>query len=50
MLNKCQIETIVALRKSKAKGMLNTLLAMSSNEANECKNEADALTWVLKAY
>ena len=49
-LNQCQVGTILTLRKSQAKAMLNTLSTMSSNEANECKNWADASTQALKAY
>ena len=30
--------------------MLSTLLQMSTEEANECKNRADASTQALKAY
>ena len=50
MLNQHQVDTMVSLRKSQAKEMLNTLLAMSSNEATKCKNQADASTQALKAY
>ena len=44
MLNQCQIETILTLRKTQAKEMLTTLSMMSTHEPNECKNRADAST------
>ena len=45
-----QIETIVSLRKTQAKDMLKTLNLMSSDEAKNCKERADATTQALKAY
>ena len=50
MTNQRQAETIVALRKDQAKEMLNTLSRMSSYEADECKNQADASTQALRTY
>ena len=50
MTNLQQIETIVSLRKNQTKDMLKTLSLMSSEEANNCKERADALTQALKAY
>ena len=44
MLNQHQVETNLTLRKSQAKEMLITLSTMSSNEANECNNQANAST------
>ena len=45
-----QIETIVQLCKTQAKDMLKTLSLMSSDEAKNCKERADAVTQALKAY
>ena len=45
-----QIETIVSLCKTQAKDMLKTLSLMSSDEAKNCKERADAMTQALKAY
>ena len=45
-----QIETIVSLCKTQAKDMLMTLSLMSSDEAKNCKERADATTQPLKAY
>ena len=45
-----QIETIVSLCKTQAKDMLKTLNLMSSDEAKNCKERADAATQALKAY
>ena len=39
MLNQCQIETILTLRKTQAKEMLTTLSMISTHEPNECKTE-----------
>ena len=50
MPNQHQVETILSLRKSQAKDMLNTLSAMSINKTNECKTWADASTQALKSY
>ena len=50
MTNPHQIETIVSLRKNQAKDMLRTLSLMSSEEANNCKERADAFTQALRAY
>ena len=50
MANLHQIETIVSLRKNQAKDMLRTLSLMSSEEANNCKERADASTQALRAY
>ena len=50
MTNSQQIETIVSLRKSQTKDMLNTLSLMSSEEANNCKERANASTQALRAY
>ena len=50
MSSQHQIETIVSLRKTQAKDMLNTLSQMSTEEANQCKNRVDASTQALKAY
>ena len=45
-----QIETIISLRKNQAKDMLRILSLMSSEEANNCKERADAFTQVLRGY
>ena len=45
-----QIETIVSLCKTQTKDMLKTLSLMSSDEAKNCKERADAATQALKAY
>ena len=45
-----QIETIVSLQNTQAKDMLKTLSLMSSDEAKNCKERADATTQALKAY
>ena len=50
MTNSQQIETIVSLRKTQTKDMLKTLSLMGSEEANNCKERADASTQALKAY
>ena len=50
MTNPQQIETIVSLRKNQTKDMLRTLSLMSSEEANNCKERADASTQALRAY
>ena len=50
MTNPHQIETIVLLRKNQAKDILRTLSLMSSEEANNCKERADASTQALRAY
>ena len=50
MTNQRQADTIVALRKSQAKEMLNTLSRMSNYEAEECKHQADASTQALRTY
>ena len=50
MTNLQQIETIVSLRKTQTKDMLKTLSLMSSEEADNCKERADATTQALKAY
>ena len=50
MTNMHQIETVVSLRKTQAKDMLKTLSLMSSEEANNCKERADAATQAIKAY
>ena len=50
MTNPHQIETIVLLRKNQAKDILRTLSLMSSEEANNCKERADASTEALRAY
>ena len=50
MLNQHQIETILTLRRIQAKEMVTTLSTMSTHEANECKNRANASTQALKAY
>ena len=50
MTNQRQADTIVALRKNQAKGMLNTLSRMSNYEADECKHRADASTQALRTY
>ena len=50
MSNQHQIDTIITLRRTQAKEMLTTLSTMSTQEANECKNRADAPTQALKAY
>ena len=44
------IETVISLRKNQAKDMLKTLSLMNSEEANQCKERADASTQALKAY
>ena len=50
MTNPQQIETIVSLRKNQTKDMFKTLSLMSSEEANNCKERANASTWALRAY
>ena len=50
MTNNKQADTIVALRKTQAKEILNTLSTMSNHEADECKGRADALTQALRTY
>ena len=50
MTSTCQIETIVSLCKTQAKDMLKTLSLMSSDEAKNCKERADAATQALKAH
>ena len=50
MTNLQQIETIVSLGKTQTKDMLKTLSLMSSKEANNCKERADAARQALKAY
>ena len=50
MTNPQQIETIVLLRKNQTKDMLKTLSLMSSEEADNCKERADASTQALRAY
>ena len=50
MTNPHHIETIVSLRKNQAKDMLRTLSLMSSEEANNCKERADASNQALRAY
>ena len=50
MTNNKQADTIVALRKTQAKEILNTLSTMSNHEADECKGRADASTQALRAY
>ena len=50
MTNMHQIEKVVSLRKTQAKDMLKTLSLMSSEEANNCKERADAATQAIKAY
>ena len=50
MSNQRQVETIVSLRKNQTREMLYTLSHKSTQEANECKNWADASTQALKAY
>ena len=50
MTSTYQIETVVSLRKTQAKDMLKTLSLMSSDEAKNCKERADAVTQALKAY
>ena len=50
MTNPHQIETIVSLRKNQAKDMLRTLSLMSSEEATNCKERANASTQALRAY
>ena len=50
MTNPHQIKKIVLLRKNQAKDMLGTLSLMTSEEANNCKDRADASTQALRAY
>ena len=50
MTNMHQIETVVSLQKTQAKDMLKTLSLMSSEEADNCKERADATTQAIKAY
>ena len=50
MTNPQQIETTVSLCKTQTKDMLKTLSLMSSDEAKNCKDRADAATQALKAY
>ena len=50
MTNNKQADTIVALRKTQAKEILNTLSTMSNHEADEFKGRADALTQALRTY
>ena len=50
MTNPQQIETIMSLRKNQTTDMLKTLSLMSSEEANNCKERADASTQALRAY
>ena len=50
MTNNRQADTIVALRKTQAKEILNTLATMSNQEADECKGRADASTQALRTY
>ena len=50
MTNNKQADTIVALRKTQAKNILNTLSTMSNHEADECKGRADASTQALRTY
>ena len=50
MTNNKQADTIVALRKTQAKEILNTLSTMSNHEADECKGRADASTQALRTY
>ena len=50
MINMHQIETVVSLRKNQAKDMLKTLSLMSSEEADNCKERADAKIQTIKAY
>ena len=50
MTNIHQIETVVSLHKAQAKDMLKTLSLMSSDEAKNCKERADAATQAIKAY
>ena len=50
MTNMHQIEKVVSLCKTQAKDMLKTLSLMSSEEANNCKERADAVTQAIKAY
>ena len=50
MTNLQQIETTVSFRKTQTKDMLKTLSLMSSEEADNCKERADATTQALKAY
>ena len=50
MSNQQQIETIVTLRKNQARDVLSTLSQMSTEEVDECKNQADASMQALNAY
>ena len=50
MTNSHQIETIMSLRKNQAKDILRTLRLISSEEAINCKERADASTQALRAY
>ena len=50
MTNNKQADTLVALRKTQAKEILNTLSTMSNHEADKCKGRADALTQALGTY
>ena len=50
MPNQCQVKIILTLRRTQTKEMLTAFSTMSTNEANECKNRADASTQALKAY
>ena len=50
MTNNKQADAIVALRKTQAKEILNTLSTMSNHEADECKGRADTLTQALRTY
>ena len=48
--NQRQADTILTLRKNKAKEMLNTLSIMNTHEANECKTCTDTSTQALRTY
>ena len=50
MTNMHQIETVVSVCKTQAKDMLKTLSLVSSEEADNCKERADAVTQAIKAY
>ena len=50
MSSQCQIETIISLRKTQARDMLNTPSQISTEEANQCKDRADFSTKTMKAY
>ena len=50
MSNQRQVETLLLLRRNKAKEMLTTLSHMSTQEAEECKSHTDASTQALKTY